>query len=76
MTATPNNDLAVLIRQRAGLERALTALVADTEHFAQTAHQAHHTDIPGTWEECSRGICPGIKRAIVKAKAMLEACQP
>lgn len=71
-----NDDLATLIRQRAGLERALAELVSDTINFAQTAHQGHHTDMPGTWEECSRGVCPGVKRSILRAKAMLEACQP
>lgn len=46
------------------LRAALDSLLADTMHFAQMHHQAHHGDHSGTWLTCDRGLCPGVKRSI------------
>lgn len=32
-------------------------LVATVRHMAQVVHQGHHTDQPGTWQQCPRAVC-------------------
>lgn len=43
-------------------------LLTDLIHFAQTNHQAHHGDHSGTWLSCDRGSCPGLRRAVSRAR--------
>jgi hypothetical protein len=32
--------------------------------MAQSIHQGHHTDEPGTWKECSKGVCGSMEHML------------
>lgn len=36
--------------------------------IAQIVHQAYHQDLPGTWRECSRGVCGSIRQYLREGK--------
>ncbi|MGN6566223.1 MAG: hypothetical protein ACTHMU_26510 [Thermomicrobiales bacterium] len=57
-----------LAAQVAALTAARDGLLTDLIHFAQTNHQAHHGDHSGTWLSCDRGSCPGLRRAVSRAR--------
>ena len=57
-----------LAAQVAALTAERDGLLTDLIHFAQTNHQAHHGDHSGTWLSCDRGSCPGLRRAVSRAR--------
>ena len=65
-------DILAHVRGLAAQVAALTAerdgLLTDLIHCAQTNHQAHHGDHSGTWLSCDRGSCPGLRRAVSRAR--------
>lgn len=67
--ACRKEQIAALIAERDAARAALDGLLADLEHFAQTSHQAHHGAYAATWQECPRGSCPGLRRAVARARA-------
>lgn len=58
----------VLLAQVAALTAERDGLLTDLIHFAQTNHQAHHAGHSGTWLSCDRGSCPGLRRAVSRAR--------
>jgi len=39
------------------LRQEISILRDEIRRSAQMVHQGHHTDLPGTWETCPRGVC-------------------
>lgn len=64
-TGTTAEALAATVPE---LVARLDGLIADTMHFATLYHEQHHAGHSGTWLSCDRGACPGLKRAISRAR--------
>lgn len=65
-------EVAALEAREERLRMGIVNAVSDLIHFAQTVHQAHHSDRDGTWLTCDRGVCAGVKRALARAQETLK----
>ena len=70
-----------LTAERDAARAALDGLLADVEHFAIIQHRALHgppgvrdPDRPpsAAWRDCRRDGCPGLRRAVARARAASE----
>lgn len=58
------------------MREALAMAVGQLAHVAQTVHQGHHRDRPGSWRECPVGICVSTANVLRQLEARLTLrCQ-
>lgn len=62
-------DVDRLTAERDAARAALATLTVDMEHFAHHGHRLAHDAAPPDWRSCGRGVCPGLRRALERARA-------
>lgn len=60
---------AVAVPERT--ERMVTVPVRDLEMVANQIHQAHHTDMSGSWRSCPKGTCDRIRQILIEGGAFV-----
>lgn len=63
------NRLATAESERDAARAALVGLIEDAQHFAHHGHRLAHDADPPDWRSCGRGVCPGLRRALERARA-------